>query len=627
MLVLLALLMLLLVPSNVYIALAGGALGVLQTYTLVLLFTYVSRYLGVDLSKQEVFALFYALSYSWVFYNAYPVLYRAYLRVSEVTNTFLIGGAPVAKLLPTWFAPPAGSPVYELRTLFHPDMLLPLLVPLVFSALWLVAELSMVLLSSFLFVEVEALPYPLAQVDAAFITMISERPAEWLRGFLPAAGIGLVFATLVYLPSVGIIVGLPVPPIGFYDFTPQIADVLPGAALGISFFPWTIFQGFLLPIDVTASALVTSVLVWIVFNSLFVTHPFFRSWFPDWAREYYRGMSYGMIVERSTLRVWAPIQLGAQLALAVMLVVRYRREIARALTALARASGAAAREYPPLSVLLGLFFASSGLATLLYWLLVPGIPLHLVAAVTVGMGLLIPLANAYMTGYAGRGLGIPPYMWQSLVYSLQGQIPPSTQVTAILFSPPIIGGMAAGGSQAIKVAHMVGARPMDLVKVIILAYAIGTVVNIFVVNAMWGLAPIPSAAYPSTLGMRDAAVYDCIVASGALPLKPHVILPATGLFLLLFSSLEAIHVVLRAPVSVAGVAMGLTTTPADTIVIFIASAIGNLVLPRVLSKEHAKAWGSMRGVLISGFALGDAVAASIFTLMGLIGRASWTWPW
>lgn len=70
MLLLLVILVLLLVSSNVYLALAGGALGIVSTYTLVLLFTYVSRYLGADLSKQEVYALFYALTFSWVFFNA-----------------------------------------------------------------------------------------------------------------------------------------------------------------------------------------------------------------------------------------------------------------------------------------------------------------------------------------------------------------------------------------------------------------------------------------------------------------------------------------------------------------------------------------------------------------------------
>jgi len=627
MLLILAMLLLLLVSSNVYLTLAGGALGILSTYTLVLLFTYISRYLGADLTKQEVYALFYALTFSWVFFNSYTAIYRAYLRVSEVTNSFLIRGEPVARLLPTWFAPPADSPVYKLRTFFHPDMALPLLVPLTFAALWLVAELSMVMLASYLFVEVEALPFPYAQMDAAFITMLSDRPAEWLRGFLPAAGLMLFVATLIYLPSVGIIVGLPMPPIGFYDFTPQITDLLPGGVLGISFFPWTIAQGFLMPFEVTAAAMVTSILVWTIFNSLFVTHPFFRSWFPDWAKEYQKGMPYWMIVERSTLRVWAPIQLGAQLALSVLLVVRYRKEIARALSALAKAGSAGARDYPPLSVLLAMFFAASGLAAVLYSLLLPGIPLYIVAAMTLGLGLLIPLTNAYMTGKAGPSLGLPPYTWHTVVYSMMDQIPASTQVTAILFGPPMIGGMAGGGAQAIKVASLVGAKPTDFVKTVALAFAIGTVVNLLIVDALWRLAPIPSMAYPSTVYMRDSSAYDCVVASGVLPLKPHVIFPAFGFFLLLFAVLESFNVLFRLPLSIAGVALGLTNTPAYTIVFFISSLLSHKIIPKLLGEERGKKWVALRPVLLSGAMLGDGLAGSIFTLLGLIGRASWTWPW
>ncbi|MEZ0346154.1 MAG: hypothetical protein ABWK01_06360 [Infirmifilum sp.] len=626
-LLLLFMLIPLLVASNVYVTLAGGAFAILSTQTLVLLFAYVSRYLGADLTKQEVYALYYALAFSGVFFSAYPVLYRAYLRVGEVTNSFVIGGEPVAKLLPTWFAPPAGSPVYKLRTLFHPDMLLPLLVPLTFSALWLIAELSMIMLTSFLFVEVEALPYPFAQVDSAFITMISERPAEYLRGFLPMLGLTFALAFVIYLPSVGIVVGLPVPPIGFYDFTPQITELLPGGVLGLEFFPWRIFQGFMMPLDATAAALVTSILVWTIFNSLFVTNPLFRSIFPDWAKEYRRGMGYGMIVERSTLRIWAPIQMGSQLALAVLLVVRYHKNIARALSALARASSAQAREYPPLSVLLAMFFAATCAASAIYWLLMPGIPFYLIASMIIGLGLLIPITNSYMTGTAGPSLGLPPYAWNAVVYSLIGQIPPSTQVAAILFGPPMIGGMAGSGAQAIKVASMVGARPMDLIKVIVMAYLIGTVINILITDLLWRLAPIPSMAYPSTPGMRDASAYDCVVASGVLPLKPHVILPATGLFVLIYATLESLNALLRWPLSIAGVAMGLTNTPATTIIWFVSSLLANIIVPRLIGRERAAQWGNLKGVFVAAAFLGDGMASTIFALLGLLGRASWTWPW
>jgi len=219
-----------------------------------------------------------------------------------------------------------------------------------------------------------------------------------------------------------------------------------------------------------------------------------------------------MIVERSTLRVWAPIQLGAQLALSVLLVVRYRREIARAFSALAKAGSAEARDYPPLSALLAMFFAATGFAAVLYSLLLPGIPIYIVAAITVGLGLLIPLTNAYMAGKAGPSLGLPPFTWHSVVYSMIGQIPASTQVTTILYGPPIIGGMAGSGAQAIKVASIVGAKPTDFVKTVAIAFAIGTAVNILIVDALWRLAPIPSMTYPLTVNMRDTSAYDCVVA-------------------------------------------------------------------------------------------------------------------
>ncbi|MEM4918898.1 MAG: hypothetical protein QW518_06165 [Thermofilaceae archaeon] len=625
-LLILTMLILLLVPSNIYIALAGGVFGVLSNYTLVLLFIYVSRFLGADLSKQEVYALFYALSFQ-VFFSAYPLIYRAYLRVGEVTNSFLIAGQPVAKLLPTWLAPPADSPIFALRTFFHPHMLVPLLIALTFTVLWLIAELSMILLTSYLFVEVESLPFPFAQIDATYISMLTDRPAEWLRGFLPMVGILFFVSTLIYLPSVGIIVGLPVPAIGFYDFTPQITDYLPGGIIGVDFTPWAFFSGFMMPLDVTAAALVTSILVWTILNSLFVTHPFFRSFFPDWAQEYQKGMTFWMIWERSTLRIWAPIQMGAALGMSILLVVRYRKEIARALTALARAGSAQAREYPPLPVLLAMFFVATGAASVLYWMLMPGLPLYVIAAMVMGLGLLIPITNAYMTGKAGPSLGMPPYAWQAVVYSMIDVLPPSTRVAALLFGPPMVGGMTGGGVQAIKVASLVGARPMDLVKIIVISFVIGTIVNILVLDAMWKLAPIPSMAYPSTVGMRDQSAYDCVVMSGVLPLKPEVILPSTGFFLLLFAALESMNIVFHWPLSIAGVMMGLTTNPGTAIMRFISSLLASYIVPKLIGRERAARWSGFKGVVASGALLGDGLASSIFTLIGLIGRASWTWPW
>ncbi|HDD34165.1 MAG TPA: hypothetical protein ENG30_03335, partial [Thermofilaceae archaeon] len=334
---LLVMLILLFVPSNAYIGLAGGALGIIGTYTIVLLFTYVSRYLGADLTKQEVYALFYALSYSWVFFNSYQVIYRAYLRVSAVTHEYRIGGKPVAYLLPSWLAPPLDSPVHRMRTFFHPDMALPLFIPLLFSVTWIIAELSMILLTSVLYVEVEALPYPLAPIDATFITTISERPAEWLRTFLPAAGIVMVISAMMYLPAIGVVAGLPVPMLGFIDLSQQVADVLPGAALGINLVPSVMLLGVMIPLEVAAAAFVTSFATWVLFNSLIVTHPTFRAWFPDWAKEYYKGMSYWLIIERSTLRVWAPVQVGALTALSLLLIARYHREIWRAFSLLSKA--------------------------------------------------------------------------------------------------------------------------------------------------------------------------------------------------------------------------------------------------------------------------------------------------
>ena len=156
----------------------------------------------------------------------------------------------------------------------------------------------------------------------------------------------------------------------------------------------------------------------------------------------------------------------------------------------------------------------------------------------------------------------------------------------------------------------------------------GTVINILVIQAMWSIAPIPSMVFPNTIGFRDRAINDCLVASRQIPLKPRIILPSFGFFLLLFAAVESLNMILHLPLSTAGIVMGLTTQPANTIPMFIASLLGNVVIPKLLGKSGFGAkWGEMKSVLISGAMLGDGIAASVFTIATLIGRTSWTWPW
>ncbi|MEM1510150.1 MAG: hypothetical protein QW096_09835 [Thermofilaceae archaeon] len=611
--------------ANVYIALAGGAFGILNTYALLLLFVYVSRLLGEELTTQEIFVLFQALANIGILFNAYPIIYRAYLRIGEVTNVFKIAGKSVAELIPTWLAPPAGSSVFRVRTLFHPDILTPLLIPLIFSVLWFIAEIIMILITSYLFVEIETLPYPFAPIDASYIQIISEKPIDMLRIFLPTLLISFAASLMIYLPAMA-----PTPIfLTFYDFTLQITEFLPGGVLAFQIFPSLLFMGLMIPFPIAATCFIVSLIIWTFLNSLFVTNPVLRNLFPEWAKEYRKGMTYAIIVERSTIRIWAPIQLGAQLGMALFLIIRYRREIARALSSLARSriSERAATEYPSLRILLTMYFVSTLAATLLYWLLLPELPLYLVALFILGLGILLPIANAYMVGTAGPTLAIPSYTWHFIVYSQIGKIPPSTQISALLQSLPIIGNLTGSGSQAIKVAKILGAKPMDYIKALAFAYAIGTFANILILDLLWRIAPIPSMIYPNTVAMRDQSAYDCVILSGGLALKTEIVLPSIGLFLLLFTAFETIARIFHFSIPIAGIILGLTYAPAATTTVFLSSLIGHIILPRILGKERMKTWFEYRGTIVAAAFLGDGIAVTIFTLLGLISRASWTWPW
>jgi len=623
-LVFLMILVALLVPSNVYITMMGGGLGILGAQTLVLLFAYVCRYMGADLTKPEVFALYYALSFIGLSFNAYPLLYMAYLRESEFTNSYLVRGHRLADLLPTWLSPPKDSLAYKYRSLFHPDMLLPLALSLAFSALWLVSELSLMMMASFLYVEVENLRYPLAAVDAAFVSAISERTTEWLRYLLPSTVATLVLALIAYMPITPA-VGGPLLPLGFMDFSPQIAEFLPGAALGLNLYPSFFFFGAMLSVSVAASALVTSIIVWVLLNSLFVTNPFLRSIIPDWALEYERGMPHSIIVERATLRLWLPFQIGSVLALSLTLLATHYRSIIRALRALSRVATVSSRGYPKLNFLLIGYLVPSAAVGLIYCALLPDLPPYLVLSTTLGLSLFLALVNGYLQGEMGLSIGLPPHLWEMMIYSLpEGSLSPSTQVATILYAPPVAGTLTGSGSQALKVASLLGVRPIELIKVIAIAYVMGSLVNVIMVELFWRLAPIPSMVYPNTMTMRTTAIHDCLRASMQLPLRPDRVALATTVFLLIYGTAQVLSSVLHVPVSTAGIAMGLVRYPADMIPVFLGSLIGRLLAPRILSRD---VWEKHSGTLVAGAFLGEGIAVSIYTLLSMIGRAGWTWPW
>ena len=186
---------------------------------------------------------------------------------------------PIALLVPHWLAPPYGSPAYNIRSMLQPEYLPIVMLYTVQYILGLIAELSLAMFMAKAFVE--ELKFPFVDVDIAMVTFVSEKPARVVKFFLLFMLIGVAWGVFAYAPT--LLFNYQAIPIPFFDLTRYLEDFIPGGALGIGTILATYFSGFILPFNSAAFMIVASLMIWVVFNSLFaVTFP---NIFPEWSKE------------------------------------------------------------------------------------------------------------------------------------------------------------------------------------------------------------------------------------------------------------------------------------------------------------------------------------------------------
>jgi hypothetical protein len=174
---------------------------------------------------------------------------------------------PLIKSIPSWWAPPSESPVlYKrgLEALLDPSWRIPIFLIIFGTITWFIAEMSMAILTSIMFIEVERLPYPFAPMDAAVAITLSERSEDKLKIFSLSALFAFLYSFILYgLPALGIAVFIPVP---WVDFTRYTQYILPGALLGICTDIMPYAFGFLIPFHVVIYILIGSLAVWVFGN-------------------------------------------------------------------------------------------------------------------------------------------------------------------------------------------------------------------------------------------------------------------------------------------------------------------------------------------------------------------------
>ncbi len=609
-------------PASIYLWFAvGSSVSIAATYVTVILFSALARIYGTELTRQELFIIYSVVGgiggaqplYYWL-------VYRSYYVNNPLSLEFKLNGIPLREYVPVWLSPPPTSVAHQLRTLLHPDWFFAIAINVIFAMLGLAAEIALGIVFSYLYIEVEPLPFPFAQIDTAMINTLHERKPQDMLYFLLSLTGGAIYGALLYLIPLVLGPQAQIIPYPWIDLTPYTQFFLPGAVIGIATDPLGFLYGMILSPSLTFSMMLGSFATWIFGNTLTLT--MFKDFSPDWVREYTPGMGIFLIMQRAGLRLWLSFFMGISFGLAIYILIIIRNKLIvslKALSKLGKVKGGPG--YPPPKVLFGVFFAATTLSVILYITLVPGIPIWLPFIVSIGLSLVLASVGARV--YGELGLTFTPdfvyNMWKAAVYfsSYQGY-------AGWIFTPALAGFSTPWYVNTTKVAYATRTRPMDYYKAVIISFILVTVLGLVFTDFFWRMAPIPSFMFPYVMGIwPNYAISDSLFATRQIIIRPDQILMGMGVAIFGGFGIYALSRI-GIPLNPVGLIGGMYSLPPYTIMIFLMSLISEYGLTRILGKEK---WYSIRGIALAGFLAGVGIVVAIGTTITLITKASWVWPW
>ena len=438
---------------------SGAALAGAAVSLSLVLFDQIGRMYGKPLTKQELFTLMVAAQTAAADIIYINLLWFSYLRISPITRSF-----GIASLIPVWIAPPVSSPVYLYRTIIHQDWLIPILVLIVAYSLYKLCNISLGLIAAYMYVEVEKLPFPMAQVNAEVITTLASREGNRMRIFIAATLLSSLYSLAVYsvplLSEIFAGVAIRLIPFPWIDLNTFIETWLPGASFGIATDILVLGSGFVVPFSVAVSQFIGSFIVYFIGNHILVRNNLFPHWVP--------GMNVTLVYSNSILDFWASFIIGIGVAAAIAPFVKHPGYILTTIKTLTNISKKS-RELGYLSVkmlLLLYLLGSLGLIAMSVYL-VPGfIPyIYILLMLSPVWAFISTLISARALGLTGYQLTIPyvremafvltPYqgvdIWFAPIYT------PST----IGFSWPTGG---ASWSQTLKICWLTQTKLSSIYK-------------------------------------------------------------------------------------------------------------------------------------------------------------------
>ena len=583
-------------PAMTYLFLLIGApmAGMVPWVTL-LLVSELARMSGSPLTRQEAGTIFLIAGTSTygIFMGA---IYNLYLRHSPIVAAF-----GMTDKIPPWVSPTSPEPWIH-RTFFHPSWMLPLAVYVASFVSGAIADISIGLFLRQMYIVTEKLPFPMQVPVAQAAITFSEGEPKKIQALSLAAAVSMLYGTVTYaIPYVtkALKYQFQVIPVPWVDLNYWVHKVIPGASFGVATSLALIGSGFVIPFNVLLSGVIGSVIVFVIGNWFLVTHGI-----TAFAEEWAPGMSIQMTWQRSLLNAWISPLIGAGIAAGLMPLIRHPRIFIETFRSLKPAS-AGGLAFSVWWVAIP-FTASAIIYVIMIHLLVPDFPLWILILLNIGWIPLMTLISTRSVGVLGFPINIP--FVHQFIYIASGY--PKYD---IWFAPVYSGGMVGQGwAINFKIADLCDIKPTSLIKAWLAAYPISLLLGFVIVSHFWSLDPIPSAAYPGV------QIYWPIQATQQMTWIKH----PPGLFrpdwisgsFVVFSILYLITDFFRLPISIIGLAAGMSIPIPTAVTVLIGGLIGK-ALSRIIGRER---WNQYKPVTVAGLMLGAGLAVAAATFLVLI---------
>jgi hypothetical protein len=621
-------------PIVMYYYLISNSFFLLSAWIPILFFSEIANLLRAKLSKSELFMfmIFYPVSfaYSLFFINLIKNTYFAYSEASE-----LLG---IEKYIPSWWVPSKSSwqKIFASNFVFlHNSWVFPILISLTFLFLSVINDLILGYLTYEVFVVEEKMEFPFARAQVALIESLSERNPEFIRVLFLSALFGAIFHfTTKFVPFLigALMIGgtyVYSLPSFFYDFTPYLDYLLPGAGFIVPTDLSYYVVGLLLPENVAFIQFLASISLYI-FGTHFITR--FNLWPVEskWAT----GWGYWTLQYRSLVYFYVSLIIGLSLSAMILPLIFNPTPLIRGIKALVSASKSRGHLLSA-NVLLGLYFGSSLSMILLAWYLTSfSFPIIVLLLLIIGGSFLATYVSTASAGVTVFGTSIP-YLRELAIYYSGSQtkdiwfVPLPVSLSSSIVGTATTGAVSSplGGSavtQALLQADLLGVSHSEFIKSYIVLILLSLISSFVLTTAFWILSPIPSAAYPYTVTAWpvDAVSWARIqvwVWSGYLFRTPWI-----GLGLLSGAAIFILSGALRMPyllfVFITGSLMGIPSSFSQ----LVGSLFGNKVLKLRLKEER---WRNYSRLIVVGYLLGDAVMEALRILIVLVIKSQWLLPY